>query len=175
MKAILFNQQDPYFAGAGPVEQILLDPRVTTRQEAAPGAVYNPSFDQKDWAYPAGTGRVKALQLDVTEDEPSLVPLIVPEAIASVFNLVTNANKEGIVPFMPKPLIPLSGKQAIVKVHISASIIQYDAWWVIQDSTLTPQAPAESPAGGSYTDADRKLAHDSFVLLMKIAGVNGLK
>lgn len=179
MTPILFNQQDPYFKGAGPVEVILLDPRVKIQTSASPNAVYNPSFDQKDYAYPPGTGRVVALQLDATdEDHPTLIPLIIPAAISSVFNLVTNSNTEGFVPVMPRPLVPLTGKQAIVRVHISASIIQYDAWWVVQDGTMKPQPgpnPNPSPAGGSYTDADRKQANDMYVLLMKLAEVNGVR
>lgn len=176
MEPITFNQQDPFFTGSGPINVVLLDPRVTTRQTAEPGAIYNPAFDQKDWAYPAGTGRVRAWQLDVFDDKPELVPYIVPEAISSVFNLVTNSNKEGIVPFLPKPLVPLTGKQAIVKVRVIAGLIVEDQWWVIQDSSLTPMAdPITSPAGGSFTDADRKLLHDTYVLLMKVAQINGIK
>lgn len=174
MDAILFNPQDPYFAGADQFEVILKDPRVTVSNIPAPGSSYNPSFDQKNWAYPAGTGRVTALQLDTANDVPSLLPYVITAAISSIYNLVSDSNKDGIVPFMPLPLIPLTGKQAIVKVHVSAGLIQVDEWWVIQDSTLVPMAPTTSPAGGSFTDADRKTLTDMSTLMSRIGKVLGL-
>ena len=176
MDAILFNPQDPYFAGAGQVEVILKDPRVTINNILATGSSFNPAFDQKNWAYPAGTGRVRALQLDVTDDIPTLAPYIITEAISSLYNLVSNSNRDGIVPFMPIPLIPLSGKQGIVKIKLPpglfAGVIE---WWVVQDSTLAPMVPTPSPEGGSFTDADRGILNDVHIMLGRVAGALGVK
>lgn len=173
MNPITFVQGDKYFDGAGPVEVTLRDPAATYYTQPPAGHVFDPSYPEQDFAYPAGTGVLKRLQFVEVDGEPELALYIIVNP--SRLNMVTNPNKETAASKMPTPLIPLSGKQGIVKVRVQAGILLVDEWWLIQDTSVTP--PTGPSTGGvvDYTEADRQRDIDTHLVVSKIAQSLGVK
>lgn len=156
MEPILYNPQDPYFVGE--VDEVLLDPRATFYRQPPVGHVFNPAWPVQKFTFPAGPEVIHTHQFVVDENEdPQIAPLIITPLQKTRLNMIGNPNLEHADMTMPKPIVPLGPNQKIVRTVDGASsgILMGSKRWMVVDTTKTPQVPPTSPAGGSYTDADR--------------------
>ena len=172
MDAIPYNPQDTaYFLGE--VLDIKRDPAATYYATAPAGHVFNPAWPVQNFSYPAGTGVLHRLQFVVDDNgDPQMAGYIIVQPTR--LNMVTNPTMEHADSTMPLPLLPLATNEKIVKTKESSGLFAGAERWEVVDTTKTPQAPVTSPAGGSYTDADRARDNGVAGMVKKIAQALGI-
>lgn len=148
----------------GDVEYVLRDPRlVIVNSQAPPNSTFDRSWGrQKTWAYAAGTGDLDAFQFRKNADGsfklgpnglPVLSDYFIGADIAGVLNVQSNPSGDGFVAKqMPVPMRQPTATEKYVLVKDPA-LFMVERWMIREGE---PTVPAPSPAGGSFTDDDRK-------------------
>ena len=177
MDPITFNPQDTeYFVGE--VFDVLLDPTAKFYRQPPVDHVFNPAWPVQSFEYPEGTGTVRRLQFVVDENgEPFLATYIIPSLQTRRLNMIGNPNMEqALSGTMPLPLIPLKPNWKIVKTAdpVTSGLFAGLERWMVVDTSKTPKTPINSPAGGSYTDADRARDNAMSIQVGKIARALGI-